>query len=1075
LLRFDDYDYETDDPAQTLYYRHGDRTVHFSDIAQLRERDGQLWYDYWELTGAKMWITNGRMAGVFCLYAKTEEGITGFLVDRHVEGLIVGKDEAKMGQLGSPTNELSLQAVRVPRENVLGLEGRGQVNALETLNVGRAGLAMSAMAQMDGLISQSRAFSGVTYGETPDWVAWRLERMEEARFIAEAVAHEVIGRFEHPGTKSVRMESAISKMLVSELLHEIIEFAEDIHGLAGQTQFHLVEKRKRDARILNIYEGTNEIQRFFILKDLAAEIAPRWASSAGAPLPAYMGPEAVMLQALKAEFRQRAGVAVQVFGQQLWQNPNLQANCFLLAEIAAWIMAGESTLGRLAWLEQRANTAEESESPAALGVGRRAALRCQQEIRQRLTQFDEELTHLRRGFYAAEVRGASLLFQRQGQLPRPEPLVSEITKPLSVLVIIEPSPADVPEPYVSGGRLAEPYLTLNNADRSALETALSLRDQAHAPVLMTVAAVGPRWFLQALREVVSLNVDHVHLVLSDGETVAPDSAASALTALLGGAGPFNLVLGGAGDDANEEGTCARLTAAGLGVPHVGAAAALAVRNTAMDTSILLMDPATRRQCESPLPAAVSVKAGAALRSFNVDGYLNKLANTVELERWPKKVLPRKVLVEASTQPASAEGMLTIMQPISPQAAADLTLERAGVTGTVVPSLEPFAGKIEELQGPPAVADAVVGVLAADAAGRLQASATEVLSTTALYASAEAAHAVVLVLASGNEETQRRVVQQVVEVFEGHIILLASAGNETAPPHAVRFLTDAWSLLTSRARVVIGEAWAETAFMRLSCADGRSEPAAFRVRAVTLEDGLVMLESARCRGKLRATQRLEPPPGSTVWVGLAPEAEVLTPAPSRAAGVLVQRWQPLPPRRDRVDDMRCLLETIKAEAGVVSLAEAEFIVDAGFGVVNRDGYEKVIEPLERALRDLGVRGLAVGGSRKVTEELHLLPADRQIGQSGIWVNPQILLAIGVSGAPQHLNYIGPGATIVAFNRDPEAPIMTLNHRQPRPRVYPVVGDLFETVPAFVVALRQEKPPATPPTAAVSEKSCAEGSV
>src|SRR6202042_200415 len=115
-------------------------------------------------------------------------------------------------------------------------------------------------------------------------------------------------------------------------------------------------------------------------------------------------------------------------------------------------------------------------------------------------------------------------------------------------------------------------------------------------------------------------------------------------------------------------------------------------------------------------------------------------------------------------------------------------------------------------------------------------------------------------------------------------------------------------------------------------------------------------------------------------------------------------------------------------GLVRLADAEFIIDVGFGVGNRDGYEAVIDPLEKALGQLGVKALMIGGSRKVTEELHLLPADRQIGQSGVSVNPRVLLAIGISGAPQHLNYIGPRATIVAFNRDPESPLMTLNQRQ-----------------------------------------------
>src|SRR5207248_4115198 len=129
---------------------------------------------------------------------------------------------------------------------------------------------MSAMSQMVRLCEWSREFA--RRHDMPEWMAWRLERLEEERFIAEALAYETIGRFEHKQTKSIRMESAIAKMLVSELFHHSIELAEEIHGLAGQTQEHLIEKRKRDARILNIYEGTNEVQRFLILKELT-EIA----------------------------------------------------------------------------------------------------------------------------------------------------------------------------------------------------------------------------------------------------------------------------------------------------------------------------------------------------------------------------------------------------------------------------------------------------------------------------------------------------------------------------------------------------------------------------------------------------------------------------------------------------------------------------------------------------------------------------------------------------------------------------------------------------------------------------------
>jgi electron transfer flavoprotein alpha subunit len=186
------------------------------------------------------------------------------------------------------------------------------------------------------------------------------------------------------------------------------------------------------------------------------------------------------------------------------------------------------------------------------------------------------------------------------------------------------------------------------------------------------------------------------------------------------------------------------------------------------------------------------------------------------------------------------------------------------------------------------------------------------------------------------------------------------------------------------------------------------------------------------------------------------ADVATGDDRTGSNAAFQRWTPRLEKLFSSGDMQRLLTELKEEIGLVRLGDADFILDVGYGVANRDGYEEVILPLEEALKALGVRNVMIGGSRKVTEELHLLPPDRQIGQSGVSVNPRVLLAIGISGAPQHVNYIGPRATVIAFNRDPEAPLLTLNQRQARPRVFPVIGDLFQTVPAFIAALRKEGP-------------------
>jgi electron transfer flavoprotein-quinone oxidoreductase len=1063
-IHFEEYDYETDDLAKMRYYDHGGRRVHFTEIAQLRERDGKLWYDYWELTGAKMWITNGRMSGIMCLYAKTDEsagpGVTGFIVDRHAEGLIVGKDEEKLGQCGSPTNELSLQAVRVPRENVIGLEGRGQVNALDTLNVGRAGLAMSAMAQMERLIESSRAFARATYGEIPDWVQWRLQRMEEARFTSEALAFEVIGRFEHPQTKSVRMESAIAKMLCSEALHTIIEWAEEIRGLPGQTQLHLVEKRKRDARVMNIYEGTNEVQRFSVLKDLAVEIGPRWSKAPPAP-PAHLSREVLELEVLKGTIRQRLQAALALFGQGLWQNPNLQTNCFLLAEAAAWIKAADSTLARLAWLSrQEVGTSEDSAGQECVvaDVARRALAQCYLEVQHRLDRFEEELTHLRRGYYAPEVRAASLLFDQTAEPAGAKAPASRITRPLSILVVLDPLTVNVPHPYIASGRLLEPYRTWSDADRAALEAALRLKETAAAPVTVQVVAVGPRGTVPVLREALNLGVDRVRLVVPEVEAVTPDRAASALAAVLGTDPAFDLILGSGGAKGSEDGLVARLTAEALGVRHAGTGARLAVETTETNGSLLLASADGKQQRVRSLPAAVGIAAGEGLRRFTVAGYLARLSKSVEVVRWPRNIAARpETFLEGAQTAASSSGEES-PHPLSPEQAAEHVLDEMGLRGTAA-TAPPFEGALEDVQHPalletnPSSAGGVVAVLAAEADGRLQAGAAGTVRVAWTLAAGLGATAKVLLLVAPEEETQRRALGHLQEWFAGDTLLAVVSPMTASPEVRARLLAESWPELAPGPRVVVGEPWTEGAFAALACRPGKSGTLALRVRRVDWEDGQVVLQTARAGNKLTVRQIVDPTAGPC-WLSVTDEVESGGAMAGGRGTFRVQRWTPRLERFFGQADMQLLLRELKEETGLVRLADADFIVDVGFGVGNQDGYEAVIEPLVKALHQLGVRNLVVGGSRKVTEELHLLPPDRQIGQSGVSVNPRILLAVGISGAPQHLNYIGPRATILAFNRDPEAPIMTLNQRQARPRVFPVVGNLFETVPALIAALQEE---------------------
>jgi alkylation response protein AidB-like acyl-CoA dehydrogenase/electron transfer flavoprotein alpha subunit len=1055
-IRFDDYDYETDRADGLRYFEKNGERIHFSDIAFLRKRDDTLWYDYWELTGAKMWITNGRICGVMALYAKTEEGVTGFIVDRHAEGLVVGKDEAKMGQCGSPTNELSLQAVRVPLENVLGLEGRGQVNALETLNVGRAGLATSAVVQMRGLIDSSCQYASEQFGGLPDAVAWRLERMREDQFIAAAVAYEVVGRFDHRLTRSVRMESAISKMLASELLHEVIELAEEIHGLPGQTQLHLVEKRKRDARILNIYEGTNEIQRFLIVKELASEVVSRCQDSASGK-PKHSAREALEFEATRNSVCQKLASAVRIFDQDLWRDPNLQSNCFLLAEAVAWLKASDSTLARLAWLIQNdlskqapANCPDQCD----LALGRRSFNRCLAEAQMRLRRFEEELTHLRRGYYGPDVRAASLLFHHTIQAKQISSIgISEIRRPLSLLVIVEPQEPFDPDPCVRNGRLVDPYPSITSADRSAVETALRIRDSAHAPVRIEVAGIGSRASIATLRELMAVGVDSARLVVSESAWVSPHDAAKALIKTLAGT-KFDLILGGLQGDDAEEGVLTKLVATGMDQPFVGIGTDISIEHTG-DKSQAYVIEEQLKVGPWAMPAAIGIQEARSLRPFTISSYLQGITRSVNIIPWPADVpqAPAELRRGEMSSKDEAPGPLTTLQP---REAARRLLHEAELHGTPL-ARNCYQGTIESVSYPEfknrGPGKMVLAILACESNCRLRPGSATVLGYAAAIAESLSLEVNTLVLGATDEEGWRRIANQVTEQGATNVILMEMDAPATSTTVMAKFLASSWHTINEPPTIVLGESWVEDAIVEL--ARKRSQMM-LRCHQISPSESDLVIDTRRAFGKLRPRYRIAPIRGSTIWLALssqpdAPASTKLSPVSPRTR---VQYWKPhLLGFYDR-EDIRTLLKELKETAAIERLADADFIVDVGFGVGNRDGYEAVVDPLLTALSRAGVRNVSVGGSRKATEELHLLPLDRQIGQSGISVNPKILLAIGVSGAPQHLNYIGPRATVIAFNRDAEAPIMVLNRHQARPKVFPVVGNLFETIPAFIAALKEE---------------------
>ena len=248
-----------------------------SDAAAMRttaERDG----DAWVLNGAKSFITHGLSADILVVMAVTDrakgaKGISAFVVERGTPGLHGGKKEDKLGMRASETAEVLLEQCRVPAAQLLGEEGQGFIQTLQVLDAGRIGIAALAVGLAQGAYECARRYAferrqfGALIGTFPSiraTLAGHATRLEAARLLTYRAAW-----LKDQGRR-MTLESSMAKLFASEAAVRVAEDAVQIHGGYGFVKDYPAEKYFRDVKLTTIGEGTSEIQRLVIARQLLA-------------------------------------------------------------------------------------------------------------------------------------------------------------------------------------------------------------------------------------------------------------------------------------------------------------------------------------------------------------------------------------------------------------------------------------------------------------------------------------------------------------------------------------------------------------------------------------------------------------------------------------------------------------------------------------------------------------------------------------------------------------------------------------------------------------------------------------
>lgn len=232
--------------------------------------------DYYELNGSKVFITNGGEADVYIVFATTNpskgpRGISAFIVEKGTPGLIIGKDERKMGLHGSRTVQLTFEQMKVPVENLLGEEGKGFQIAMANLDIGRIGIAAQSLGIAEAALEAATQYASERnqFGKpilANQGISFKLADMatsiEAARLLVYRAANlQAMG-------ESCRKEASMAKLFASKTAVEVTTEAIQIFGGYGYTEDYPVERYFRDAKVTEIYEGTSEIQRIVISRSL---------------------------------------------------------------------------------------------------------------------------------------------------------------------------------------------------------------------------------------------------------------------------------------------------------------------------------------------------------------------------------------------------------------------------------------------------------------------------------------------------------------------------------------------------------------------------------------------------------------------------------------------------------------------------------------------------------------------------------------------------------------------------------------------------------------------------------------